>query len=250
MKSIDSFFDKIVYFTNDEHKFIKHEIEKFMLNPFECCEDNGFCLKDVTSSIIEYLKDNSIEDTNADKEVRNIIKSINFEDLSVIEEINQLEELLYAIPTESKCFQKLCKDYEHSIWNELSYVWDQIDKERDIASEYMEQDGFGPGTYIILGPKTKYQNKNGYTIAYIRDERDMENIIAENYRCPYTIEISSPINKPLLLKAHVLTYYNKPNGKTYILVPIQNFKKALEYSEVKKYKKYQYLIQKSLAEEA
>lgn len=237
---------KIVYFTNDQFQIIENEMENFRDDPFSYYETSSITPDEVVLSVIEYLKTDTIEDVEVDKKVRNIVQSMNtMLDFSTDEEMDKYVALLEILPKDSKCFQKLCKEYEDMLWNDYYFISDRIDFDREFATDNMAYDGFGADTYIILGGNMGWRHLSGYAVKYIKNEKDMENAVTGNY--DYTIEISRPSAEAPYLEACVSTHDSM--GEGYILIPLSRLKDALKYPEVKaEYKRFAHLIKEDLAE--
>lgn len=236
---------RITYFTNDEERIVENEMEYFVDSPFESYQTNRCSYEKVIEIIVDYLKANTITPKEIDQRVRNIIKSIKKPmDFDKETEQDKFRTLLNTIPKTSKCFEQLCKYYEDDLWNADYYLAEEIDFQRDDATEHLLGDGFGPDTYIILGSNMGWRQKSGYKIAYLENERDMENAVTGDY--DYMIEITRPDYRTPYLEASVWTHDN-PVGESYIFIPRKNLNKALQYAKVKKgYQKFSKWIKEDL----
>lgn len=236
---------KIVYFTNDQFQIVENEMVGFRDDPFSYYEMSSITPDEVVLSVIEYLKTDTIEDTEMDKKVRSLIRSMDtMLDFSTDEELNKFVALLETLPKDSKCFQKLCKEYEDMLWNDYYFISDRINFDREVATDDMAYDGFGADTYIILGSNMGWRHLSGYTVKYIKNDIGMENAVTGIY--DYTIEISRPSAETPYLEACVSTHDSM--GEGYILIPLSRLKDALKYPEVKaEYKRFANLIKEDLA---
>lgn len=238
--------ERIIYFDNDVCNFVDEEMVRFKEDPLEWYLNSGTNLTGIVFDLMNYLKKNTLENKELDKSARTIISSMDtWLDFETDVELNKFAKLIKIISKDNKCFEMLCKNYEDELYRNYDYINDEMRFNRNIATEELDQAGFKPGKYIILGFNMGWRKRNGYKIVSITNVEDIENAVTGNY--DYTIEISRPNKSAAYIEAKVATHDSL--GENYIIIPVKRLKEALTDMTVKEeYEKYEDWIKLDLAE--